>query len=197
MKNFQISPMNKQAIAPNGLAIQTPFEKYHDDEYPIASKKQTEKQDTLMVVDKDKSSLLPQGISSIEELQRIYNNQRIEKKLLESKNYHQYSHEDEVTSILVSPDGRYVISGSKDNGIRVENIKRKKKEIAFETSRKEAIQRLAVSSDSKSIYVAAGTVEGSIEVFSLKMEKSKMAMSSLMDLEKAHEGKEFIRSKRS
>ena len=98
------------------------------------------KEDTLVVVDKDKTSLLPQGISTIEELQRIYQEQRIEKKLLDSKIYAQYLHEsiiannkfpsheniEEVTSVTVSQDGKYVISGSKDASIHVFDIREKK-----------------------------------------------------------------------
>ena len=68
-------------------------------------------------------------------------------------------HTDEIYTLVISSDDKYIISGSKDKTIRIWNLLEKSQEFFLEGQHSDVLS-LAITSDNK--YIISGFRDGSI-----------------------------------
>jgi len=76
-----------------------------------------------------------------------------------------FGHSAWVTAVAVSPDGRFVVSGSKDRTLKVWDLEQRT-EIHTLSGHKDSVRTLAITSDSS--YVISGSDDSTIKVWSLR-----------------------------
>ncbi len=84
------------------------------------------------------------------------------------KPFVQLGHSDDVNAVAITPDGKYIVSGSKDKNIKLWDIKTGK-EIRTFTGHTHSIYSITVTSNSK--YILSGSGDGTIKLWSIKTGK--------------------------
>jgi len=103
---------------------------------------------------------------SVEHLQKVYNQMKESKKTRKEVHHHYpNAHQNYITSVALTSNNRYIISGSRDKSIKVFDLDTKQEVHDFANAHKHWITSLAVTSNNG--FIVSGSVDKSIKVFDL------------------------------
>jgi len=106
--------------------------------------------------------LLPKGVETIEQLQKLYEAQRSMKKIRHLDCFPK-AHEAEILDVIFTPDEKFIISASADESIRIFNVQTKQQVGQIKDAHDNVVRLIAITSDAK--YLVSGSIDKSIKVF--------------------------------
>ena len=102
----------------------------------------------------------------------------IENEIYNIKNSNKFSvlksHTSSVTSVVISQEGKYLVSGSLDLTIKVWNLENKKKEEFTLAGHSDSVNSVVISQDGK--YVISGSSDKTIKVWNLEEKKEEFTL---------------------
>jgi WD40 repeat protein len=79
-----------------------------------------------------------------------------------------------VFSVAISQDGKYIVSGSADNSIKIWNIQERREECSL-TGHTNAVYSVAISQDGK--YIVSGSVDKSIKIWNIQERREECSLT--------------------
>jgi len=108
------------------------------------------------------ADLLPEGIESAADLQKLYEDKRSMKKIRHLSSFPK-AHEEEVLCLIFTPDRKFIVSGSNDRTIKIWDVNTKRQLHHFKDAHEDGVRKLAMTSDSK--YLISGSLDNSVKIW--------------------------------
>ena len=86
---------------------------------------------------------------------------------------------DAITSITVSPNGRFIASGSQDRSIKIFDVENKEEVYHFKEAHEALVSSLTVTSDNR--FIISGSHDKSIKIFEVETKKQIQHFKDIQD----------------
>lgn len=164
-EKFPLSPLNEKTE--KVPLIQKRLEEKAKTNIETAVKRIIKEENPRSLAEYQKS-LLPEGVMSVESMLSIYELERIKKKSGIIKEFKQV-HKRGVQAVVMTPDGRHIITGSEDRSIKIVEFETGAIVHHFENAHQRSISAISVSKDGK--FLLSSSDNGTVKMFDLVTKK--------------------------